>query len=79
MQALDCRKCLSHYRGMKTSHTVTQDVASWRAGYQAGHSGQSMATPPPGADPLAYASGVIEGQADRHSGKVRLLAVKLSP
>lgn len=55
---------------MKQPPTVPQDAKSWQAGYKAGHSGKP--TPAPhGVDPLAWASGVIEGQADRQAGKVR--------
>ena len=65
--------------GMKTPPAVTQDAKSWEAGYKAGHSGKPTDTPPPGVDPLAYVSGVIEGKADRHSGKVRPLVRKPPP
>ena len=49
---------------------VRQDPQAWSAGYKAGHTG-APTTPPPGVDALAWASGVIEGQADRQAGKVR--------
>jgi hypothetical protein len=55
-----------------SSPAVRQDPPSWQAGYKAGHTGAST-TPPPGVDPLAWVSGVIEGQADRQAGKVRPL------
>ena len=64
---------------MKTPPAVTQDAKSWEAGYKAGHSGKPTETPPPGVDPLSYFSGVIEGKADRHSGKVRPLVRKPPP
>lgn len=61
------------------SPAVTQDAKSWEAGYKAGHSGKQADTPPPGVDALAWSSGVIEGQADRRSGKVRPATRKMQP
>jgi hypothetical protein len=57
---------------MNKQPAVLQDAKSWQAGYKAGHCDKP--TPAPlGVDPLAWASGVIEGQADREAGKVRPL------
>ena len=55
---------------------VTQDAASWEAGYKAGHSAQPSDAPPPGDDPLSWSSGIIEGKADREVGRVRPLLRK---
>jgi hypothetical protein len=55
---------------------VTQDAASWQAGYKAGHGGATSDKPPPGVDALSWASGAIEGKADRAAGKVRPLVRK---
>jgi ribosome modulation factor len=45
---------------------ITQDPASWQAGYNAGMSGQNPQTCPPEVpDSLAFWSGVIEGKAAR--------------
>ena len=60
---------------MNTPPAVPQDEKSWLAGYKAGHAGKPIAAPP-GVDALAWASGVIEGQADRQAGRVRPLARK---
>ena len=56
---------------------VPQDPAAWKVGYKAGLSG-ATAAPPPGVDALAFASGVIEGQAAR-SAKVTRLPVSHKP
>ncbi len=50
---------------MATPPRVTQDPVSWQAGYNAGMSGGPMDCPPEVSDPLAYASGYIEGKAAR--------------
>jgi hypothetical protein len=45
---------------------VTQDAASWQAGYNAGASGVDSSTCPPEVPyALAYVSGFLEGQAAR--------------
>jgi hypothetical protein len=49
----------------KQSAPITQDPASWQAGYNAGMSGGSSACPPETPDALAYASGYIDGKAAR--------------
>jgi hypothetical protein len=54
---------------------VSQDEASWTAGYLAGHSGKP-ADAPPDVDRLAWISGLIEGKADRDAGRVRPLSRK---
>jgi hypothetical protein len=50
---------------------VTLNAESWAAGYKAGHAGDSSVAPSSVVDGLAWASGFIEGQADRQAGKVR--------
>jgi hypothetical protein len=44
---------------------VTQDPASWQAGYNAGMSDGPSECPPEVPDRLAYAAGYIEGKAAR--------------
>ena len=56
---------------MPKSPAVTLDAESWAAGYKAGHAGEPTDAPPLGVDSWAWISGVIEGQADRLTGKVR--------
>ena len=48
---------------MTPSFHVSQDPASWQAGFNAGMSGGPSNCPPEVSDPLAYASGYIEGKA----------------
>jgi hypothetical protein len=52
-----------------TTPRITQEPASWQAGYNAGMSGGPLACPPEVADPLAYASGYIEGKAATARGQ----------
>jgi hypothetical protein len=42
---------------------VTQDPASWQAGYNSGMSGGPGECQPEVPDPLAYAAGYVEGKA----------------
>ena len=56
---------------MEKPPAIRHDAESWEAGYKAGHSGKPAGTAPEGVDVLAWISGVIEGQADQRSGKVR--------
>jgi hypothetical protein len=64
---LVCREPMSdHADDNESTPRITQDPASWQAGYNAGMSGHvPHRTPPEVADGLAYWAGVIEGKAAR--------------
>jgi len=64
---------------MKKPPAMTQGPKSWEAGYNAGHSGKPTDPPSPGTDRLAYASGFVEGEADRKAGRARPFARKPQP
>lgn len=61
--------------GIKKTPDITQDSTARRAEYKTGLSGIASPNLPPGVDALAYASGVIEGQA-AHGQKVARLPVR---
>jgi hypothetical protein len=44
---------------------VRIDLSAWRAGFDAGEAGRSMAPCPRNLDPFSYFSGWIEGDAKR--------------
>ncbi len=49
---------------------VKQDATSWQAGYDAGHAGARCVCPVE-LEGLSFASGYVEGRADRLEGKAR--------
>jgi len=59
---------------------VTQDPASWKAGYASGFAGELAALPQASVtDKLAWTSGRIEGLADLEFGRPSRLNVTAPP
>jgi hypothetical protein len=50
------------YQEFLTDSKVTQNQTDWQKGFSAGQNRQPN-QPPPGVDPLSWASGYIEGKA----------------